>query len=432
MRTVTSDKPIQRYGWTRKTPFFYGWVIVALASLSMFATTPGQSDSFSIFMDSFVNEFGWSRTFISTLFSGATLLSGGLMFFAGRLVDRFGAKWGTISSAAILGASCVLLSFVASPVMLFMGFLLARFSGKGSLDLSVSTLAPQWFIKRRAFSIMLVGLGGTAGGIIFPLLNTYLINSFGWREAYRILAGGLWLIFIPLALFFLISRPEDAGLFPDNKRSHEESTVLKDSTSTIFVDDEVSLTQSQALRTSAFWIIALSAFQASLVGTGITLHFVSIFKELHYSMLFAAQIMSIKPLVAFITVVLTGLVLDKIKQQQYLLALASLVQAVGLILLTQLKNMPMAYLYALVSGFSGALMAISVGVLKPNLFGRRHLGGIFGVLMAINVIGSAIGPVVFGAAFDAFHGYREIILVSTLLPFITAVLSLMIRKPVLN
>ena len=286
MHPIPSDKTNQRYGWARKTPFFYGWVIVALASLSMFATTPGQSDTFSIFMDSFVDEFGWSRTFISTLFSGATLLSGGLMFFAGRLVDRIGAKWGTISSAAILGAACVLLSFVASPVMLFMGFVLARFSGKGSLDLSASTLAPQWFIKRRAFSIMLVGLGGTAGGVIFPLLNTYLINSFGWREAYRILAGGLWLLFIPLTLIFLISRPEDAGLFPDDKRSSEEGTTLKHSAATIFVDDEVSITQNQALRTSAFWIVAFSVFQASLVGTGITLHFVSIFKELDYSMLF--------------------------------------------------------------------------------------------------------------------------------------------------
>ncbi len=429
MQTVTSNKPIQRYRWARKTPFFYGWVIISLASLSMFATTPGQSDSFSIFMDSFVNEFGWSRTFISTLFSGATLLSGGLMFFAGRIVDRIGAKWGAIGSAAILGAACVLLSLVASPFMLFMGFLLARFSGKGSLDLSASTLAPQWFIKRRAFSIMLVSLGGTAGGVIFPLLNTYLIATYGWREAYRFLAGGLWFIFIPLALFFLISRPEEAGLLPDNKRASKDDSLLKESTSTYYEDEEVSFTQSQALRTSAFWIVTLSVFQASLVGTGVTLHFVSIFRELHYSMTFAAQILSIKPLVAFSTVVLAGLALDKIRHQHYVLAFASLVQAGGFIMLTFINSALTAYLYALVSGFSGALMAISVGVLKPNLFGRRYLAGILGVLMAINVIGSAIGPIVFGAAFDMFNSYREVILLSSLLPFISAGLSLMIRKP---
>ncbi|KAA3659472.1 MAG: MFS transporter [Chloroflexi bacterium] len=432
MNTVVSNKLTQRYSWARKTPFFYGWVVVSIASLSMFATTPGQSDTFSIFMDSFVNEFGWSRTFISSLFSGATLLSGCLMFFAGRIVDRIGAKWAAILSATILGTACVILSFVVSPLMLFMGFFLARFSGKGSLDLSASTLAPQWFIKRRAFSIMLVGLGGTAGGVIFPLLNTYLINTYGWREAYRLLAGGLWLIFIPIVLLFLINRPEDAGLHPDNKLSTGKDTPSKDSDAEVFVDNEVSLTQGQALRTSAFWIVTLSVFQASLVGTGVTLHFVSIFNELGHSMTFAAQILSMKTLVAFVTVILAGLVLDKIKRQHFVLALACLVQTGGLIMLAYLKSVPMAYLYTLVSGISGALLAFSVGVLKPNLFGRRYLGGILGVVMAINVIGSAIGPLVFGAAFDIFYGYREVILLSMVLPFVTAVLSLTIRKPVLN
>lgn len=432
MRTASTNKPMPRYDWARKTPFYYGWVVVAIASLSMFATTPGQSDSFSIFMDSFVNEFGWSRTFISSLFSGATLLSGCLMFFAGRVVDRIGAKWSAIISAGILGTACVLLSFVVSPLMLFIGFFLARFSGKGSLDLSASTLAPQWFIKRRAFSIMLVGLGGTAGGIIFPLLNTYLINTYGWREAYRYLAGGLGLIFIPIVLFLLINRPEDAGLNPDNKLSPQKDSPSKAADTDVFVDDEVSLTQKQALRTAAFWIVTLSVFQASMIGTGITLHFVSIFNNLGHSMAFAAQVLSLKTLVAFVTVILAGLVLDKVKRQHYVLAVACLVQAVGFMMLTFAKSVPMAYVYTLVSGISGALLAFSVGVLKPNLFGRRYLGGILGVLMAINVIGSAIGPLVFGAAFDFFHGYREIILISTALPLITAVFSLTIRKPTIN
>ena len=90
----------------------------------MFATTPGQSDSFSIFMDSYVQEFGWSRTYISSLFAAATLGSGFAMFFAGRVVDRIGGKWGAILSAAILGIACWLLSVVASPMLLFVGFFL--------------------------------------------------------------------------------------------------------------------------------------------------------------------------------------------------------------------------------------------------------------------------------------------------------------------
>lgn len=423
------DRLKSRYNWATRTPFFYGWVVVALGALSMFFTTPGQSDSFAMFMDSFVEEFGWNRTFVSSLYSIATLLSGCLMFLVGRIVDRIGAKWVAILAATILGIACLLLSFVVSPAVLFTGFFLARFAGKGALELSASTLAPQWFIKRRALAIMLVGLGGTAGGVVFPLLNAYLINTFGWREAYQLLALGLWVIYVPIAFVFLISRPEDVGLSPDDRLADNAAISATATTVSSSEIDEPAFTQEQALRTVAFWIIAFCVFQASLVGTGVTLHFVSIFNELGYDMIFAAQIMSSKPLIGFVTVVLVGLILDRIKRQHYILAMACMAQVASYLLLAFLNSPNLAFVYAVVTGISSAVLGLSLGVLKPNLFGRRYLGGILGVLVAINVIGSAIGPIIFGAAFDALGGYREVILGSALLPLVAGVLSLLLRRP---
>ena len=167
-----------------KTPFYYGWVVVALGALTMFFTTPGQSDAFAMFIDSFVADLGMNRAYILSIYSGATLFAGGVMFLVGRLVDRIGAKWVAILAAAILGVACMVLSFAISPVVLFGGIFLARFAGKGSMDLAASTLAPQWFIKRRAFTIMLVGLGGTLGGAVFPLLiNCLLYTSPSPRDS---------------------------------------------------------------------------------------------------------------------------------------------------------------------------------------------------------------------------------------------------------
>lgn len=414
----------QRYAWTKKLPFYYGWVIVFLGAFTMFSTTPGQSDSFSIFMNSFINEFGWSRTFVSSLYSGATVLSGILMFFVGRLVDRIGSKRVAILSAGILGGACLLLSYVISPVMLFAGFFLARLTGKGALDLSSKTLAPNWFISRRAFAIMLVGLGGTLGGVLFPLLNSYLILTFGWRIAYRILAGGLWLLYVPITLVFLINRPEDAGMLPlNNPRSDATAEPTKP------VAEEPSFRQAQALRTSAFWILTYVVFQSSLVGTGVVLHFVSILETRGFSMTFAAAIMGIKPLVGIITTVLAGLVLDRIRHLHIVLAVTCFMQLVSFLLLAYLQNAAMAYLYAIIGGMSGGIAIICIGVLMPNLFGRHYLGGILGVTAALNVVGSAIGPIIFGVAFDWLQGYTEIIIISSLLPLLAGILSLFVRKP---
>jgi cyanate permease len=170
----------------------------------------------------------------------------------------------------------------------------------------------------------------------------------------------------------------------------------------------------------------------SLVGTGAVLHFVSIFERHGLSMSFAAQIMGIKTLIGLLATVLAGLILDRIHRQHYVLAAACLLQVIGYMLLAFLRSPSMAYVYALVGGISGGVAIICIGVLQPNLFGRRYLGGILGVSVAINVLGSAIGPVLFGAAFDWIHGYTEVIVLSSLLPFLSGVLCLFIRRPVLK
>lgn len=406
----------------QKLPFFYGWVIVFLAAFAMFATTPGQSDTFAMFIDSFIEEFGWTRTVVSSLYASATLLSGLTMFLVGRVVDKLGSKWVVLASAVILGIACFLLSFVVSPVMLFAGFFLARLAGKGALDLSASTLAPQWFRKHRALAIMLVGLGGTAGGMTFPLLNAWLIESFGWREAYRYLGAGLWLVFVPIILIFLVNKPENVNLLPDGAKQPNAEEEIP-------IDDEVSLTQKQALKTPAFWILTFAIFQASMIGTGIVLHFVSIFGQQGFSMEYTAKILGIKTFIGFATTMLAGFFLDKIKRQHLVLAGSLMLSVVSYFLLAFMQTQAMVILYSLTSGISGGLMMLSVGVLKPNLFGRHFLGGINGVTMAINVIGSAIGPLVIGAAFDLTHSYQNIILLSALFPLAAGVSSFFIRKP---
>ena len=52
--------------------------------------------------------------------------------------------------------------------------------------------------------------------------------------------------------------------------------------------------------------------------------------------------------------------------------------------------------------------------------------------MAVMVLGSAFGPLPFGAAFDYFGGYREILYLSLLLPVIASILSFGSPPPVVK
>lgn len=72
--------------------FYYGWVIVFIGGLGVFFSGPGQTYSNSIFIDQYINDFGWSRTEVSSIYSGATLAAGLLMMLVGRFIDRFGQR----------------------------------------------------------------------------------------------------------------------------------------------------------------------------------------------------------------------------------------------------------------------------------------------------------------------------------------------------
>ena len=411
--------PVLRY----RPPFFYGWIVLFTAAWSAFFTGPGQTYSYAIFIDSFISEFAWSRTFVSLLYTMATLISGFLMSVIGRMVDRFGARRMCIGASLLLAFACLWCSFVLNPMMLFVGFFLGRFAGQGTLSLSADTLAPRWFIKRRALAIMLTGVGYALSNAVYPLLNNYLVNTFGWRNAFRGLAVSLCIVYIPVAFLFMVSSPEDMGLNPDGRTGKDNNLAGSSD------GEEYSFTQGQAVRTWVFWGLSYCIFQLSLVNTGLTFHFISIMAERGYSNTFAAQVLSIKPLVGFAATVLVGLFLDRLRRPQFVLTAALVTQCSASVMLVFLSGTAMAYIFAVFSGVSEAVIILSVTVLRPFLFGRKYIGSVSGIMWVIIIVGSALGPLPIGAVYDILNGYREIVMMSAVLPVVGIVLSVFIRKP---
>ena len=72
--------------------FYYGWVIVVLSAMTFFLSAPGQTYSISVFIDVYIDEFEFSRTLISSAYSIATVMSGIMLVFMGKAIDRYGVK----------------------------------------------------------------------------------------------------------------------------------------------------------------------------------------------------------------------------------------------------------------------------------------------------------------------------------------------------
>ena len=85
--------------------------------------------------------------------------------------------------------------------------------------------------------------------------------------------------------------------------------------------------------------------------------------------------------------------------------------------------------YVLGTGIaSGGFVSLS-GIVFPRFYGREHLGAISGVNMSVMVIGSGVGPLLFGACHHFANSYRLILIVCAIIPAVLALLSLWADNP---
>lgn len=169
-------------------------MIVFIAALSYFFSAPGQTFFISGFIDIYVNDMGWDRTTVSSLYSVATLLSGLLIFSVGQIADKIGTKITMIVVGILLGLVCFWNSFNVSLVTLFIGFVISRFLGQGSMTLLPSLVLPKWFVKKRAMSFSIMSIGAVVASTILPIVNAFLFNIISWRDVWRIWGVLVWIV----------------------------------------------------------------------------------------------------------------------------------------------------------------------------------------------------------------------------------------------
>jgi MFS family permease len=406
---------------------FYGWVVVAVAALVMFASGPGQSHMFSVFIMPISQSLGITQTAVASAYAVATLAAAFGLPYLGRLIDRFGARRVLLTVATLLGAAAIGFGQVIGVVTLALGFAALRFLGQGSLMLGGANLVAQWFSTRRGFALSLMSLGFSASVAAHPPLAQWLIDTVGWRAAWTWLGLSTWLLLLPALYLLVQNKPEDVGLEPDGAPGDGAAGVSAARRQSA----EVGLTAGQALRTGAFWIIAISLATLSMLVTGLFFHQVSIFASLGLSPQLAASIFPISALTAVVAMPAIGRVLDRVPTRP-VFAAAMLMMSLVMVTLTFVGGLASAVVYAVVFGIANAGIHTHMTFLWPRYFGRRHLGSIQGTASTIAVVGASLGPLPFGVAYDLFGSYIGALWLFALQPVLCAGLILMMRPPKLD
>ncbi|MFC7063676.1 MFS transporter [Halobacillus seohaensis] len=407
------------------TPFYYGWMIVFIAGLGVFFSGPGQTYSISIFIDFYIEDFGYTRSTVSGLYSTATLLAGLALFMMGRVVDRFGQRTMMVVVGTLLSLALFWNALMAGAFMMFVGFFLIRLLGQGSMTLIPNTLVPQWFIKKRGRALSVMVIGGFASSAAFPPLNAFLIESIGWRSTWGIYGGAILVIFVPLAYFLVRNQPKDIGEVPDG--SPRKMGTGQEGSELIEVNEK-SWTLKEAMKTRAFWFVLFCVSVPALVNTAVTFHLVSIMEGKGLGTGIAATVLALMAVIGFPVTFIVGYLVDRFRVH-YILAITFLGHLITLLVLYFTNAWWMAISFGVVWGIVNGFERIVLNIVWPNYFGREHLGSIKGLAQTTMVIGSALGPLPFGIFYDWLGGYQQIILITLLFPLTASVLSLLSPQP---
>lgn len=404
--------------------FYYGWVIVFISALASFFSSPGQTYSISAFIDSYIGEFGYSRTLISTIYSVATICSGLLLVWVGKAVDKFGQRIMFIVVGFSFTVSIFFNSFIINLPMIFIGFFLLRYFGQGSLTLIPSSLVPQWFEKRRALALSLLTLGTIFGNMLVPRLNVYMIESFGWNNAWRFWGIGLVVIFIPIMWMFTINKPEDVNLLPDNVKVKTQQDLDDEL-------DEISRTSfslGEAIKTKEFWFVGLISMIVPMISTGMMFHFYSITAEKGFGALETASIIGLMAIPGLFMPIIAGTIIDRYRSR-HIIFISLLMILIDLLLFRFVASLFWIGVFLFVYGLFSNIQGVTISVVWVKYFGRLHLGEIRGMATVFIVIGSAFGTVPFGLSYDLTGSYNVAFILMAGLAGLGMVFALSIRKP---
>ena len=379
---------------------FYGWLIVGAAFVTLCINTGIVFYSFGVFLNALTEHFGWSRAQVSFGFSLVTLCGAAYSPFIGRAVDRFGPRPVQIAGALIMAFGFVLLRGIDTlrQFYLLMGVIVSLGS-TGLGNLPSNTAVARWFVRRRGRALGVSTAGISMGGVIFVPLTQWLINRYGWRDAFAVLGVIIVAVAVPPVALFMRRSPESMGLHPDGVTPPPSGALID-------LDQEIerSWTPTQAMRSRNFWLIA-AAFALTVMGISATLlHQIPFLRDRGVEAQHASWLLGATAGIGVLGKLGFGALLDRFGHRRVIQFCFGL-QALGVLCLMAPTNAVTLTLYVVLYGFAMGGNATLQATVLGECFGRLHYGAIAGRMSPFLVLAQAMGIPLAGAVRDAVGSY---------------------------
>lgn len=392
---------------------YYGWIVAwgcFVASLVVF----GMTYSFGIFVDAMMVSFEASRGRISLVYGVHTFVlfvSAGLV---GGLVDAIGPRRMLTVGGVLLGAGLVGASRSESLLALFLSYGVVAAVGLSVVYVVAYATVPKWFSRRRGLANGVATAGLGVGLLTVTPVASSLIDAFGWRTAYLVLAAGLVAVLGLVALVFA-GDPADVGADPAHEfpEGRPESDVLGASARI--------RRATSVVRRPAFLLVLLGwvcVYATLYVVMGHLVLYVTDVGMARWVGVWAVAALGVSTSGARIGL---GFVSDRVGRVRLFVTCSALMGLTLLLLplaVAPLAVFGFAVVYGVGYGGNGALLS----PLVADMFGTTDLNTLFGVMSLAFAVSGLLAPPIAGTIHDAVGTYVPVFVGVGLLGLVGAAL----------
>ena len=382
--------------------------VAATGFLSLFSVVGIMFYGIPFFFDFWVKDFHWSHATVTSGNMFGKFIIGPLFgFAAGWIVDRFGPRRLMLSGIVMSGLAAIGLGVMTSLWQFYSFYSLMALGYLCGGPLPNQVLTSRWFSKSRGKAMGIAYLGIGIGGMLVPQIAKRLNMHMNWRSSLMIL--GLIMIAVSFPMAWFVKEDPENGLKPAKK-----------------VEPKIPF--SSILKRRSFYYLAIGSMCSIGAVSGLSQNLKLFFSiDLKYSQGEAANIISLVLGASIIGRLMMGWLADRYPKKNIMILIYILIS--GSILLLYFASTPgVIYLFAFIFGVGLGGDYMIIPLMAAELFGVKVMGRVMGLILSVDGLGEAFGPILAGWLRDRSGSYTIGFTALILLSVVGTVAVLMLPK----
>jgi len=394
------------------------WRVVGGMSMNL---ALGSLYAWSVFVAPLEKEFSWKRAETSLVFTYAVVVFAIAFIFAGRLQDKLGPFWISITGGLLVSIGFFLSANTSSLNYLYICFGVLGGIGNGFGYATPIPVMAKWFPDRRGLAVGLAVAGYGGGSAIFgPLAGNYLIPTYGWRPTFQIL-GVIFLVMTMIGAFLLKNPP--AGYRPAGWTPAPAAKAAATA---------YEFTPAEAMKTPTMWLMWVAYALGTSAGLMVISQLVPFARSKGVPLALATTGIFIGAAGNAAGRILSGWISDALGRLN-VLRLMIAISAVAMVVLPHTGAIAAVPVFMYVVIFVvywcyGTQLSVNAST-TSDFWGTKNAGINYGILFTSWGVAGIIGPRIGGVLYDKYKDYQSAFYWAAGLAVVALVCEYLAKRP---